>query len=53
MVLGVYVMGMSKLKANMDVAMKENAVIYLEDDYKENYDGFDPNTLQKAILYLV
>ena len=31
---GVYVMGMSKLKANMDIAMKENSVIYLEDDYK-------------------
>ncbi len=27
---GVYVMGMSKLKANMDIAMKENSVIYLE-----------------------
>jgi len=48
---GVYVMGMSKLKANMDVAMKENAVIYLEDDYKENYDGFDPNTPESYIVF--
>lgn len=48
---GVYVMGMSKLKANMDVAMKENAVIYLEDDYKENYDGFDPNTPESYIIF--
>ena len=42
-------MGMSKLKANMDIAMKENAVIYLEDDYKENYDGFDPNSPESMI----
>jgi len=48
---GVYVMGMSKLKANMDVAMKENSVIYLEDDYKENYDGFDPNTPESYIIF--
>ena len=48
---GVYVMGMSKLKANMDVAMKENAVIYLEDDYKENYDGFDPNSPESYIVF--
>ena len=48
---GVYVMGMSKLKANMDIAMKENAVIYLEDDYKENYDGFDPNSPESYIVF--
>ena len=30
----VFVMGMSKLQANMDIAMKENSVIYLEDDYQ-------------------
>ena len=35
----------------MDVAMKENAVIYLEDDYKENYDGFDPNTPESYIVF--
>jgi len=48
---GVFVMGMSKLKANMDIAMKENAVIYLEDDYKENYDGFDPNSPESYIVF--
>ena len=48
---GVYVMGMSKLKANMDVAIKENAVIYLEDDYKQNYEGFDPNTPESYIVF--
>jgi N-acetylmuramoyl-L-alanine amidase len=39
------------LKANMDIAMKENAVIYLEDDYKENYDGFDPNSPESYIVF--
>ena len=48
---GVYVMGMSKLKANMDVAMKENSVIYLEDDYKENYGGFDPTSAESYIIF--
>jgi len=48
---GVYVMGMSKLKANMNIAMKENAVIYLEDDYKKNYDGFDPNSPESYIVF--
>ena len=48
---GVYVMGMSKLKANMDVAMKENSVIYLEDDYKLHYEGFDPNTPESYIVF--
>ena len=48
---GVYVMVMNKLKANMDIAMKENAVIYLEDDYKQNYEGFDPNTPESYIVF--
>ncbi len=48
---GVYVMGMSKLKANMDIAMKENAVIYLEDDYKQNYEGFDPSSPESYIVF--
>jgi len=42
---------MSKLKTNMDIAMKENAVIYLEDDYKQNYEGFDPNTPESYIVF--
>ena len=48
---GVYVMGMSKLKVNMDIAMKENSVIYLEDDYKQNYEGFDPNSPESYIVF--
>ena len=47
----VFVMGMSKLKANMDVAMRENSVIYMEDNYKEKYDGFDPQTAESYIVF--
>lgn len=37
-----YVMGMHKSEQSLKNAMKENASIYLEDNYKENYAGFDP-----------
>ena len=47
----VFVMGMSKLKANMDVAMRENSVMYLEDNFKEKYDGFDPKTPESYIVF--
>ncbi len=47
----VFVMGMSKLKANMDVAMRENAVIYLEDNFEEKYDGFDPKSTESYIVF--
>jgi len=47
----VFVMGMSKLKANMDVAMRENSVMYLEDDFKEKYDGFDPQSPESYIVF--
>ena len=47
----VFVMGMSKLKANMDVAMRENSVMYLEDNFKEKYDGFDPKSAESYIVF--
>tara|TARA_Y100000589_G_scaffold2072_1_gene1943 strand:+ start:1905 stop:3053 length:1149 start_codon:yes stop_codon:yes gene_type:complete len=47
----VFVMGMSKLKANMDVAMRENAAIYLEDNYQQKYDGFDPKSPESYIVF--
>ena len=47
----VFVMGMSKLKENMDVAMRENAAIYLEDNYKQTYDGFDPKSPESYIVF--
>ena len=47
----VFVMGMSKLKANMDVAMRENSAIYLEDNYKQKYEGFDPKSPESYIVF--
>lgn len=47
----VFVMGMSKLKANMDVAMRENSAIYLEDNYQQKYEGFDPKTTESYIVF--
>ena len=47
----VFVMGTSKLKENMDIAMRENSVIYLEDNYQEKYEGFDPNSTESYIVF--
>ena len=38
-----YVMGLNKNASNLSVAKSENAVITLEKDYKQKYEGFDPN----------
>ncbi len=38
-----YVMGLNKNASNLAVAKAENAVITLEKDYKQKYEGFDPN----------
>ena len=46
-----YVMGLHKSAANLSVAQKENAAILLEDDYKEQYDGFDPTTDESHIIF--
>ena len=47
----VFVMGMSKLKANMDVAMRENSAIYMEDNYQQKYEGFDPKSAESYIVF--
>lgn len=39
-----YVMGMSKVASNLEAAKKENSVITLEKDFKQKYEGFDPNS---------
>ncbi|MCX7862593.1 MAG: N-acetylmuramoyl-L-alanine amidase [Bacteroidales bacterium] len=46
-----YVMGLSKSDANLDVAMTENAVILKEDDYKSQYEGFDPHSPEAYIIF--
>ncbi len=44
-----YVMGMTKNASNLEAARRENAVITLEKDYKEKYEGYDPNNLESKI----
>jgi N-acetylmuramoyl-L-alanine amidase len=46
-----YVMGLHKSTANLAVAKAENAAILLEDDYVEQYDGFDPNSAEGNIFF--
>lgn len=44
-----YVMGMSKQASNLEAAKKENSVVTLEKDYKQKYEGFDPNSPETMI----
>ncbi|MGL2986894.1 N-acetylmuramoyl-L-alanine amidase family protein [Flavobacterium sp. RSSA_27] len=44
-----YVMGMTKIASNLEAAKKENSVITLEKDYKQKYEGFDPNSPETMI----
>lgn len=46
-----FVMGLHRSQANLDVARFENAAILYEDDYKENYQGFDPNSPESYIIF--
>jgi len=45
-----FVMGLHKSSENLDVAKTENAAIYYEDDYKTQYEGFDPNSDEDYIV---
>jgi len=44
-----YVMGMSKNASNLAAAKSENEVVTLEKDYKQKYEGFDPNSPETLI----
>lgn len=46
-----YVMGLHKSEANLNVAKTENAAILFEEDYKQNYDGFDPTSDESHIIF--
>lgn len=46
-----YVMGVAKDQENLEVAMKENEVILLEDDYSTKYEGFDPKSPESYIMF--
>lgn len=44
-----YVLGLHANKQNFEVAKHENSVIFLEDNYQEKYEGFDPNSPEAVI----
>ena len=45
-----YVMGLHKTQENLEVAKRENSVILKEENYQENYEGFDPNSTESYIF---
>ena len=44
-----YVLGLGRSESNFRVAKEENEVIFYEDDYETNYEGFDPNSPETLI----
>lgn len=44
-----YVMGLHKSEANLQVAMRENSSILMEDNYQATYQDFDPNSPESYI----
>ncbi|WP_296383969.1 N-acetylmuramoyl-L-alanine amidase [Winogradskyella sp.] len=44
-----YVLGAKNSDRNMSVAKAENEVIFLEDNYEENYAGYDPSSPESNI----
>lgn len=47
----VYTLGMHRAKDNLDVAIRENAVISLEKNYEQTYEGFDPRSSESYIMF--
>lgn len=46
-----FILGTDKMEQNLDVAMRENAVIKLEADYQTTYQGFEPNSIDSYIMF--
>jgi N-acetylmuramoyl-L-alanine amidase len=45
------VLGQHRTDENLEVAMRENAVILLEEDYEITYEGFDPTSTESYIMF--
>ncbi|MBN3034941.1 MAG: N-acetylmuramoyl-L-alanine amidase [Bacteroidales bacterium] len=45
-----YVMGLHKTSENLEVAKIENAAIFFEEDFSQEYGGFDPNSDEDYIV---
>ena len=44
-----FVIGPASNERNFEVAKRENEVIFLEENYEKNYEGFDPNSPESLI----
>ena len=49
--LETYTMGMRRSDEKLSAAMRENSVIMIEKDYKERYEGYDPNSPESTIMF--
>lgn len=46
-----WTLGLHRSKENLEVAKRENSVIYLENDFSTRYEGFDPNSTESYIIF--
>lgn len=46
-----YTLGLARTDENLEVAMRENSAILLEDNYLQKYEGFDPNSSESYIIF--
>src|SRR5690606_1652081 len=44
-----FVLGVARDKHSLEVAKRENSVIFLEENYKEKYQGYDPNNPESVV----
>lgn len=46
-----FTLGLGRTDESLEVAMRENSVILLEDDYLQKYEGFDPKSSESYIIF--
>lgn len=48
-----FVLGLRRSHDNMEIAKRENSVIYMEEDHEATYNNFDPNSPESHISFLL